>query len=222
MKKAIFAVLALALTLGVFQNSWAAGRTSTSLNNESIMLSNISQPNTGVPLGTVIIWSRNGMPQDAENWRVCNGQSLAGTELCKQSGQCVAPNYQGFFLRGVGGKSAALGEAQAEAVYLPESSGTTMEIKGITNGDYTYQDTVPYTHDDTAGYSFEYRTADFIPRSSSKWHGNDCYGTWCYQYNFAGSGIGLGDGMEVPIKILSPAQETRPINKSVYYLIKVN
>lgn len=112
MKKAIFAALVLALTCGAFQDSWAAGRTSTTLANSNNLISSIEPDSYGVPLGTAITWPYSGMPQDANNWRECNGQSLNGTRLCTELGQCTAPDYRGMFLRGYGGKSGSLGQIQ--------------------------------------------------------------------------------------------------------------
>ena len=223
MKKAILVILAMLVCLLSFSmNSWAINRTSVSLKDENIMLSNISQPSSGVPLGSVIIWAYGGMPQDKENWRICNGQSLAGTELCKQTGQCTAPDYQGFFLRGIGGKSAGLGQIQTESVHLPESSGAKMEIKGITTGQYTYTDSDAGANygDDYGGHGISHKTAFFVSEKNVK-------NRWCincddYHYSDNIDAIGIGDKMEVPINIISQTGETRPTNKAVYYLIKVN
>ncbi len=69
-----------------------------------------------IPLGTIIVWSEAKNPDDWKNWHDCNGEPLAGTQLCKKKNICVAPNYQGMFLRGLGGNSAALGVQQDSSV----------------------------------------------------------------------------------------------------------
>lgn len=68
----------------------------------------------GVPVGTIIAWPVARNPADMENWLECNGQSFSASvypELFALVGGRV-PDYQGLFLRGVGGNSAVLGVAQ--------------------------------------------------------------------------------------------------------------
>lgn len=225
MKKAIFLAMAMALTLGAFQSSWAAPRTSATLATTTNLTDNISNPDSGVPIGTVINWPYEWMPKDAENWRECNGKSIAGTELCKTTGQCVAPNYQGVFLRGYGGKSGNLGELQSDAVHLPKDAGAQVHFNNIARGNalfsYTtssYQQTGSDCSGDAEGApcravyenvtTTHTSSGSFIPTPDGKIKGNF---------------LGLDDnGMNIDFYINHPAQETRPINKAVRYLIKVN
>lgn len=70
----------------------------------------------GVPVGTVIVWPVSTPPDEAEKWLECDGRSTAGyPELAAKIGGAV-PDYRGYFLRGNGGDSAALGQAQGDAI----------------------------------------------------------------------------------------------------------
>jgi hypothetical protein len=69
----------------------------------------------GVPVGAVVAWPVALNPTDAEFWLECNGQSTAGyPELTAVVGANV-PDLRGKFIRGLGGSSAGLGVAQADA-----------------------------------------------------------------------------------------------------------
>ena len=71
----------------------------------------------GVPVGTIISWPVATNPEDMDNWLECNGQSISPSvypELSAVVGNSV-PDLRGLFLRGYGGKSAALGATQDQA-----------------------------------------------------------------------------------------------------------
>lgn len=70
-------------------------------------------------MGTVIQWPFSGNPEgwSEGKWLECNGQSISSAnypELYTVAGSTV-PDYRGFFLRGSGGASAALGVVQEDA-----------------------------------------------------------------------------------------------------------
>jgi hypothetical protein len=72
----------------------------------------------GVPVGAVIVWSFATNPSDMENWLECNGQTItqsAYPELYALTGAKV-PDFRGLFLRGTGGKAAAIGVMQGHAM----------------------------------------------------------------------------------------------------------
>lgn len=204
MKKAIFAALTLALALGAFQDSWAAGRTSTNLATTTNLINNISQPDGGIPVGTVISWPYAALPSDG-NWRECNGQSVAGTSLCSTLGQCTAPDYRGIFLRGYGTQqSNHFGN-------VSHSSGAL----GVTQGDAIRALT---------GYGKFYITTTFGESVKDAINGvfkavsGDCGNC----KNAKGTGGG-GTVIEMNVANSSPtANEMRPVNKAVKYIIKVN
>lgn len=96
-----------------------------------------SQTSSGVPVGTVIVWPSAANPKDAEKWLDCYGQTITADkypELVAAIGSQV-PDYRGQFLRGVGGKSAALGAAQSDGVYAPSVSISipNMSLGGVAN-----------------------------------------------------------------------------------------
>ena len=71
----------------------------------------------GVPVGTIVAWPVATNPEDMDNWLECNGQSISPSvysELFAVLGGQV-PDLRGLFLRGYGGKSAALGTTQDQA-----------------------------------------------------------------------------------------------------------
>lgn len=224
MKKITLLILAAALTLGAFQNVRAAGRTSANLSTTSNLIDNVTTPDSGIPMGSVINWPYSWMPADAENWRECNGQSLAGTTLCKEKGQCVAPNYQGVFLRGYGGNSGALGALQNNSVYIPPEANISISLKGIRQGYAVVgHGTAEGGGSGTGTWDV---TADFkrfidIGTGRGK-EGGPFLGLSGYD---DGEGVYHGnadDGQEFKASIKGPEKETRPANKAIRYLIKVN
>ena len=93
---------------------------------ESILLSKNEE--SGVPIGTVIAWPANSLPQESGTWLECNGQSCAAyPKLVAVLGRSTVPDYRGVFLRGYGSRtsshygtvthqSGALGELQGDAI----------------------------------------------------------------------------------------------------------
>ena len=93
---------------------------------ESILLSKNEE--SGVPIGTVIAWPANSLPQESGTWLECNGQSCAAyPKLVAVLGKSTVPDYRGVFLRGYGSRtsshygtvthqSGALGELQGDAI----------------------------------------------------------------------------------------------------------
>ena len=93
---------------------------------ESILLSKNEE--SGVPIGTVIAWPVNSLPQESGTWLECNGQSCAAyPKLVAVLGRSTVPDYRGVFLRGYGSRtsshygtvthqSGALGELQGDAI----------------------------------------------------------------------------------------------------------
>lgn len=193
----------MALALGLFlaaANAMAAGtpsglQDSTWLAKDTVMSKQVGQPNSGVPLGSIIVWSNAGMPADSTNWRECDGQPLGDTAVCKRLGICTAPNYKGYFLRGYGGNSGALGVEQ-EAKTSPHR-----HIVGRVSNQWGY---------DSDGYGsyIPGREAGTTTYGASHWDG---WESWQDIYS------------SLPYEEKATKQnENRPINKAVRYLIKVN
>lgn len=135
-------VLALFLAAG---NAMAAGapsglHDSTWLADDSVMSKTVGQPNSGVPLGSIIVWSNAGMPAASTNWRECDGQSLSGTQVCKRLGICTAPNYRGYFLRGHGGNSGELNAEQKDGIYISPDYNYSITLNGLGFGDILHHE----------------------------------------------------------------------------------
>lgn len=91
----------------------------------------------GVPVGTVIVWPVSTPPEEAEKWLECDGRSTAGyPELAAKVGGTV-PDYRGYFLRGNGGNSAALGQAQGDAIRNITGFVGTVIYSGSSGAFYT-------------------------------------------------------------------------------------
>ena len=90
------------------------GADATSFDPTKVMVQSVG---ASIPVGTVITWPSNSWPSDRDNWLECNGQSISPSvypELFAVLGGQV-PDLRGLFLRGFGGKSAALGTTQDQA-----------------------------------------------------------------------------------------------------------
>jgi len=160
----------------------------------------------GFPVGSIIAWpiASDPLGVDADNWLECNGQAINVTKypkLAKLMG--TVPDYRGLFLRGLGGNSSVLGNIQGDT------------IRNITGS-----------------ISFE---ADNFNGSSGAISGNSAYGTGYMRaygasiydteghllYAFTAASGSMFHSMSFDASQSVPtANENRPINKAVRYLIK--
>ncbi|WP_071595824.1 phage tail protein [Anaeromusa acidaminophila] len=148
-----------------------------------------------MPVGTIIAWPSEIMPQGSESgkWLICNGQSTAAyPALAVIVGEYV-PDYRGFFLRGVGGGASALGLAQGDAIRNIYGSSTFAAVSNQASNS-------PSSINGAIGNIF-------IGNEPSPTSGNPS--AW-FAFNFDAS------------RIVPTANENRPINKAVYYLIKAS
>ena len=105
---------------------------STSFDPTTVMVQSVG---ASIPVGTVITWPSNSWPSDRDNWLECNGQSISSAvypELAALVGATV-PDYRGYFLRGVGGNSASLGERQGDAIKHPTTESVLHFWKSFEN-----------------------------------------------------------------------------------------
>ena len=66
---------------------------------KTLLLSAIKD--TGVPVGTVIAWPANSLPQESGTWLECNGQSCAAyPKLVAVLGKSTVPDFTDRFLEG--------------------------------------------------------------------------------------------------------------------------
>lgn len=155
---------------------------------------NITVPT--MPIGSIIVWAFSTLPGggDEGKWLECNGQSTDGyPELAAIAGATV-PDYRGCFLRGLGGNSAELGVAQGDAIR--NITGTTVSHKYATwASPFICPPDGAFSHKMMAGSDYTVVTGD--PK-----------GTQNLASYFDAS------------KVVPTANENRPINKAVVYLIK--
>ena len=174
----------------------------TSFNPTTISVKSVG---ASIPVGTVITWPSNSWPSDRDNWLECNGQSISSAvypELVGVIGWNI-PNYQGVFLRGYGGQtsyhygavghwSAGLGELQGDTI-----RNITGDIESVLNrGGY---------HSGSGVYSGFVSGVDYLFTTE----------------------LGGGEGSEFigrvhfdASRVAPVAQEIRPVNRAVRYLIK--
>lgn len=108
------------------------------------------------------------------------------------------PDLRGLFLRGNGGKAGALGAVQAENVYISKSNGIKIQMENVRRGYATYS---IFTENESFN-GYVYHHVEFSPNNS-------------------GNMLGFSSGSyERPLTISSAAQETRPQNMAVRYLIR--
>lgn len=203
MKKAILLILAAALTLGAFQNSLAAGRTSTQLATNTNLTNDITRPDPeSVPIGTVIAWPYSALPADG-NWLECNGQTVSTTftDFRSKFGTTV-PDYRGYFLRGNGGKSAALGVTQQDAGRLVSGDiaiQTQWESNGVKIVDtYNKKSVMSRMSPNTSAGDHKNEGR------ANRWTYLDSSNEWGAAHTTSGANA-----------------EFRPLNKAVKYIIKV-
>ena len=116
MKKRILSLFAaLLFLLPLLASSPIHGADSTSFDPTRVEVK--AKGSGGVPVGMILAWPVGQNPEDMDNWLECNGQSISPSvypELFAVLGGQV-PDLRGLFLRGFGGKSAALGTTQDQA-----------------------------------------------------------------------------------------------------------
>ena len=116
MKKRILSLLAaLLFLLPLLASTPIHGADATSFDPTRVEVK--AKGSGGVPVGTIVAWPVATNPEDMDNWLECNGQSISPSvypELFAVVGGQV-PDLRGMFLRGYGGKSAALGTTQDQA-----------------------------------------------------------------------------------------------------------
>ena len=188
------------LGLGIAQPSFSLD--STGFNPATVSVQSVG---SSIPVGTVITWPSSSWPPDADNWLGCNGQAINSTvypELVGVIGWNV-PNYQGVFLRGYGGQtsyhygavghwSAGLGELQGDTI-----RNITGDIESVLNrGGY---------HSGSGVYSGFVSGVDYLFTTE----------------------LGGGEGSEFigrvhfdASRVAPVAQEIRPVNRAVRYLIR--
>ena len=150
----------------------------------------VEAKNNSVPIGTILVWSKNEIP---EGWLECNGQAV-NQDLYPDLFALMhnTPNYQGYFLRGVGGNSDKLGVEQGDAIRNIEGDvGAAVWELGHKSSKSFYREK---GHEGAGGHF----------------------------YYYGGMGMTYG-GKQIHFdasRVVPTANENRPVNKAVKYIIK--
>ena len=180
----------------------------TSFNPTTVKVT--AKPISSIPVGTIISWPVAQNPADWQNpdgsynWLECNGQTIsqaAYPELFALMGGKL-PDLRGLFLRGHGGSSAGLGTKQGESVYIAPGSAEASVAAGLTT--IRVADGAGTSSDDQGRPKPSYNVLAASKNDSPGIGGNPRP-----QYEING-----------PISITSSANETRPVNQAVRYLVR--
>jgi hypothetical protein len=177
----------------------------------------------GVPVGTIIAWPVATDPDDMENWLECNGQAINSTaypELFSLVGS-VVPDMRGLFLRGYGSQSYA------------QNNGSVI---GVTQTVYSSGALGGVQGDAMRNVIGEHNSTSFL----GIWRGGECR-EMLWSGAFYCGRVSDYDGVtrvETPVyyssqgsdqsgkfgvnasRITPTANENRPVNKAVRYLIR--
>lgn len=166
---------------------------STSFDPTKVMVQSVAT--SSIPIGTVIAWPSASWPADADNWLECNGQAISSAvypELVAVVGSRV-PDYRGIFLRGQGSQvSSHYGTVTHSSAALGQLQGDSIrEIWGeILTG----------AVEEGSKFSGAFRSAEI---------------------GKGGDGSGGDYGIYFRASWVTPvAQEVRPVNRAVRYLIR--
>ncbi len=154
---------------------------------------------SSVPVGTIVAWPSWTNPKDADKWLECNGQAITAAAypaLYAIVGGNV-PNYSGMFLRGYGSQTAnsgGYGNVSHASGNLGALQGDA--IRNITGG-------------------FDWQT-----NSVGGWGAFDVYGAYTDLRPVAYEQLGTDGASFNAAKVVPTANENRPVNMAVRYLIR--
>lgn len=158
--------------------------------------------NTDVPIGTIITWPTADWYQDMkttgsnpDDYLECNAQVINSSKYPKLAKiMNYTPDYQGLFLRGLGGNSEAIGNIQGDAI---------RNITGTLDSGNSMTELQLFGETPTTTGVFE--NFDWFHGSNGADEGN----------YYRANGLSFDASRVVPT-----ANENRPINTAVVYLIK--
>lgn len=141
MKNIVTLILAAGLFVYAITGN-AAPKDSSWLASESVMTSVIEKSTDDLQLGTISIGATADPIPDG--WLECNGQAVDTSKYPEYVAKfgATTPDYRGFFLRGHGGKSGALGVAQDYAVQT--NGKNTVAMSGLGVGELDYVSGIEY------------------------------------------------------------------------------
>ena len=174
--------------------AWALSD-ATSFSPEKVQ---VQAQSIGVPVGTVIVWTKNAVP---DGWLECNGQKV-NKALYPDLAALMSnvPNYQGMFLRGVGSQSHT--KHNGDRIGVTETfhkSGSLGQIQGDSTREWYFKAAI------VAGWLW---AGEGIANWGSEMLGPD------------GGRGGYHVTTYNPKMMVPTANEIRPVNVGVKYIIK--
>ena len=160
-----------------------------------------SQGSDGLAIGCIVAWSTNGtIPK---NYLECNGQAIDSSKYPKLATlMSHTPDYRGMFLRGFGSQSySQLNGSRNGITSTTYASGNVGDIQGDAIRNITGEMAMGHLDFYVTYGAFSHRYDGVANYGVAKWA--------------QPVGINFDAGYVVPI-----ANENRPINKAVRYLIK--
>ena len=156
------------------------------------------EKSTGVPIGTILAWPSHTLPADGGVWLLCNGQSTAGYPQLSAIVGSNVPDYRGVFLRGYGSQiSTHYGTVTHSSAALGELQGDA--IRNIY-GDFSAH---------CIGYSLGWgKGAFYTTLNNDREAAGEGWNNHSPDFHFSAS------------RVVPTANENRPINKSVNWIIK--
>ena len=150
------------------------------------------EKSTGVPIGTILAWPSHTLPADGGVWLLCNGQSTAGYPQLSAIVGSNVPDYRGVFLRGYGSQTSThYGTVTHSSAALGELQGDAIRnITGSVGGNMR----------PTSGSGVFYLISN---------------GPQGNRTSYDGAIFGFDTSRVVPT-----ANEIRPVNRSVNWIIK--
>ena len=198
MKKRILSILCAAfLLLPLLAAAPIHGADATSFDPTRVEVK--AKGSGGVPVGTIVAWPVATNPEDMDNWLECNGQSISPSvypELSALVGGQV-PDLRGLFLRGYGAQTSShYGSVVHQSGELGMVQGDA--IRNITG---------------SSGDS---------PNSGAYYYGALAGGAGGAR-KFAGEGLRGRSAINFDAsRVVPTAEENRPVNTAVRYLIRAH
>ncbi len=194
MKRKVLAVLSI-IYIYIYTiatpSAWALND-ATSFSPEKVQ---VQAQSIGVPVGTVIVWTKEQIP---DGWLECNGQKVNKTLYPDLAAlMSNVPNYKGMFLRGAGSQTVTHGS------YGNVNHGTTL---GQVQGD-----------------SIRNITGDFIPVDGGEQGTSGAFHTEPHQRHHIYASAPMWNSQIYKFnasRVVPTANENRPVNVGVKYIIK--
>ena len=177
-------------TINVYLKGDSCPRASLKLIRSSV------EKSTGVPIGTILAWPSHTLPADGGVWLLCNGQSTAGYPQLSAIVGSNVPDYRGVFLRGYGSQTSThYGTVTHSSAALGELQGDA--IRNIYGSFHVSRRA--WNEASGAFFGRTYNSSDWKSGSGDNHQ---------HEYTLDAS------------RVVPTANENRPINKSVNWIIK--